>query len=107
LKVTNRKPDEMIKNLDKDITIVPYVKPILTQRGYTVCTYNDKLFASQYSSNKNGKTKVVSCGVHSSKFAARLACLKMWNRREKIDYTNAQLMDQNIAFFKRQNESKS
>lgn len=99
--------EEMIKNLDKDITIVPYVKPVLSQRGYTVCTYNDKLFASQYSSRKYGKTKVISCSVHPSKFAARLACLKMWNKKERIDYTNAQLIDQNIAFFKRQNESKS
>ena len=95
---------EMIRNLDKDITIVPYVKPILTQRGYTQCVYNDKLFASQYSSSKHGKTKVVSCGVHPSSFAARLACLKMWNKKERIEYTNAELVDLNVAFFKTMNE---
>ena len=99
--------DEMIKNLDKDITIIPWEKPVLKMRGYTQAPYNPKLYNAQYAFTKNGKTICKSLGVHPSKYSARLKCLKWWNMFEKIGWTNAELVDQNIEYFKSQNEKKS
>jgi len=105
--VRNLEQEEMINNLDKDITIIPWEKPVLTQRGYTQCPYNNKLSNAQYACTKNGKTIVKSLGVHPSKYAARLKALKWWNKFERIGWTNAELVDQNLAFFKALNEKKS
>ena len=92
--------DKMIENIDREITIVPYVKPTLKQRGFTANRSRKNTFIGQYAVDKFGKLKLHYLGVFDSKFAARLAVLKHWNRVEKIDYKNSELMDQNIEFFK-------
>ena len=67
-------------------------------RGYTQAPYNPKLYNAQYAFTKNGKTICKSLGVHPSKYSARLKCLKWWNMFEKIGWTNAELVDQNIEY---------
>jgi len=98
--VKRMETDKMIENLDNEITIIPYTKPVLSQKGFTANRSRKHTYIAQYASDRFGKMKLDYLGVFDSKFAARLAVLKHWNRVEKIDYKNSELMDQNIEFFK-------